>query len=107
RRALLDSVPRVLVGGRGSGAALAPGCPRSDAAARLRLRVPELHRPRPRVVGARVLRDEPPAPRNGEEALRPRLLLPLRAGDSTCVSEMDPGGLEPPTFWLPARRSPS
>ena len=56
---------------RRAGAALDPRLPRRDAAARLGLRVPELHRPRPRRLAARLLRRELRAAAARQEAGRP------------------------------------
>ena len=56
---------------RGRRARLAPRLPRRDAAARLGLRVPELHRPRPHRLAARLLRRELRAAARVKKAVDP------------------------------------
>src|SRR5205823_603771 len=82
RRALLAPVPRILGGGRPAGGRsrepdLPPEALRGHAAVRLRVRVPELHRPGAFELEARVLRVELPPARLGQAEIRPRKRLPL------------------------------
>ena len=51
---------------------------RTTPTVRLRLRIPELHRPRAADLEARLLRDKPDAAQDRETALRPAPILPLR-----------------------------
>jgi FAD/FMN-containing dehydrogenase len=82
-RALLAAVLLGRLVGRDPPVAAATA--RGDAPVRLRLRVPELRRPGPRDVGARVLRRELSAAADGQATVRPRERLSLRAERPTPV----------------------
>src|SRR2546425_725388 len=119
QRALLDAIPRVLgrLGRCRAEPPLAAKFLRGDAPARLTVRVSELHRPRPRQMGACVLRLESRPPDRGQEPLRPTERLSLEpehprqaplSGSCAVTSVPLPGGLitnsVPPTASARSRR---
>src|SRR5439155_12748832 len=84
-RALLDAVSRVLgtLSCGGAESPLAAELLRGDAPLRFAVRVPELHRSRPRHMETCVLRDESPPPRRRQAALRPEERLSLEPEHSS------------------------